>query len=81
LVDGKSKDEEMFKAIAAALGATSGTSAPPPNWWADHKKRVAKEHPDYDNEKLNRAVGAIWYKIYKPEKREMALLAEALHHS
>ena len=77
----KSKDETMCESIAAALGASSGTPKPPQSWWEEHKDTVRKQHPNYDEEKVNRAVGAIWYKIYKPDKRELAVMAEALKHS
>jgi len=75
------KDEKTIKAIAAALGAHPKTPTPPDGWWGNHVKMIREKHPNYDEERVNRAVGAIWYKRYTPEKREMALIAEALGSS
>lgn len=77
----KSKDKEMCEAIAAALGSSNGKLKPPKDWWAEHCNRIREEHPEYDEKRIAAAVGAIWHKKYKPEKQELAVLAEALRHS
>ena len=77
----KSKDEVMCESIAAALGASPGTPKPPQEWWNEHMKRIKDEHPEYDDNRVNAAVGAIWYKRYSRDKRELAVMAEALKHS
>lgn len=74
----KSKDEKMCEAIAAALGAAPGTPKPPQEWWDEHVKRIREQHPEYDDSRVNATVGAIWYKRYSRDKRELAVLAEAL---
>ena len=79
--DIKSEDEKKFKAIAAALGAAPETPRPPDEWWERHVKMIREQHPNYDEEHIDRAVGHIWYKGYKPEKREMALLDAAIHQT
>lgn len=67
-----------WRIYAELLGKQTGKPTPPPHWWDDHKKRIAEQHPNYDDDKINRACGAIWFKIYNDARRERALIAEAL---
>lgn len=70
-----------WRALAKVLGKHTGKPVPPKNWWDEHTQRITEEHPDYDEDKLNRAVGRIWFKIYSDERRQSALLAEAIKGS
>lgn len=42
---------------------------------------LEKQHSEYDKARINLVVGAIWYKVYSKDRRECAVLAEALHRS
>lgn len=77
----KSEDDKTVEAIAAALGASPETPKPPGGWWREHMERIEEEHPEYDKARINLVVGAIWYKVYSKDRRECAVLAEALHRS
>ena len=73
-------EEYRARMIAAALGGRlPGKPAPPRTWWEEHAKRIREEHPEYTDERVNAAVGRIWYKIYDDRRREAAIVAEALH--
>ena len=79
----KMTDEEYrAKIVSLALGAKHDKIPPPPRgWFEEHKRTILEEHPDYDGEKINAAVGRIWFKIYSDERREAAIVAEALHET
>jgi hypothetical protein len=77
VVDKKDEEWKRARLLAEALSETD-RPRPPKAWWDEHRQRIREQHPEYTDEQVNRAVGAIWWKKYKAEKRRAAVLAEAL---
>jgi hypothetical protein len=71
------KERERARLLAEALSETD-RPRPPKTWWEEHCRRIRERHPEYTEEQVNRAVGAIWWKKYRAEKRRAAVVAEAL---
>lgn len=74
------KEMQKARLLARALTLDKRTTKPPPppNWWNRKKAELWEQHPEYTEERINRAVGHIWWHIYDDEKRKAVILAEAL---
>ena len=79
-MDNEKYERYKAKLMATALTVDKRTNNPPPpfKWWEEKKAYFKEEHPDYDENRINRAIGFIWYHRYTEEKRKNVILAEAL---